>query len=75
LGLEFRDAAFWTAQRSELTRIADTDGDGVADDYATAAKGWGVTGHYQEYAYGPKPDGDGTFWLTLNTGLNLKDEQ
>lgn len=74
LGLEFRDGAFWTAQRSELTRIADTDGDGVADDYATAAKGWGVTGHYHEYAYGPKPDGDGTFWLTLNTGLNLKDE-
>jgi arylsulfatase A-like enzyme/dienelactone hydrolase/glucose/arabinose dehydrogenase len=74
LGLEWRDGAFWTAQRSELTRIADTDGDEVADDYATAAKGWGVTGHYHEYAYGPKPDGDGTFWLTLNTGLNLRDE-
>lgn len=74
LGLEFRDGAFWTAQRSELTRIADTDGDGVADDYRTAAKGWGVTGHYHEYAYGPKPDGAGTFWLTLNTGLNLKAE-
>ncbi len=74
LGLEWRDGAFWTAQRSELTRIADTDGDELADDYSTAAKGWGVTGHYHEYAYGPKPDGDGTFWLTLNTGLNLRDE-
>jgi arylsulfatase A-like enzyme/glucose/arabinose dehydrogenase len=74
LGLEFRDGAFWTAQRSELTRVADTDGDEVADDYRTAAKGWGVTGHYHEYAYGPKPDGAGTFWLTLNTGLNLREE-
>jgi len=74
LGLEWRDGAFFTAQRSELTRVADTDGDGTADDYATAAKGWGVTGHYHEYAYGPKPDGEGDFWLTLNTGLNLREE-
>jgi glucose/arabinose dehydrogenase len=74
LGLVYRNDAFWTAQRSELTRIADTDGDGVADDYRTVAKGWGVTGHYHEYAYGPKPDGDGTLWITLNTGLNLSQE-
>jgi glucose/arabinose dehydrogenase len=74
LGLEWRDGALWTAQRSELTRIADTDGDDVADEYHTAAKGWGVTGHYHEYAYGPKPDAAGTFWLTLNTGLGLKRE-
>jgi RecA/RadA recombinase len=31
VSLEWRDGAFWTAQRSELTRIADTDGDEVAD--------------------------------------------
>jgi len=74
LGLEWRDGAFWTAQRSELTRIADTDGDGTADDYASAARGWGVTGHYHEYAYGPKRDGAGRVWLTLNTGLNLRPE-
>ncbi len=30
----------------------------------TAAKGWGVTGHYHEYAYGPKLDGDGNLWIT-----------
>lgn len=71
LGLLFRDGSFWTAQRSELTRITDTDGDGSADEYRTVAKGWGVTGHYHEYAYGPKPDGSDTLWITLNTGLNL----
>ncbi len=55
-----------------MTRIRDTDGDDVADEYLTVAKGWGVTGHYHEYAYGPKLDGDGNLWITLNIGLGLQ---
>ena len=35
LGLTWRDGALYTAQRSEVTRIADRDGDGVADLYET----------------------------------------
>ena len=66
---------FYTAQRSELTRLRDTDSDNIADDYETVAKGWGVTGHYHEYAYGPKLDGDGNLWVTLNIGLGLKGKQ
>ncbi len=75
LGLLWHEGAFYTAQRSELTRIRDTNGDGVADEYHTVAKGWGVTGHYHEYAYGPKRDREGNLWITLNIGLGLKDEQ
>lgn len=74
LGLIWKDGAFYTVQRSELTRIRDTDGDGTADEYLTLAKGWGVTGHYHEYAYGPKLDHEGNLWLTLNIGLGLKKE-
>jgi len=74
LGLIWKDDAFYTVQRSELTRIRDTDGDGTADEYLTVAKGWGVTGHYHEYAYGPELDHDGNLWLTLNIGLGLKKE-
>ncbi|QDT82535.1 hypothetical protein [Gimesia chilikensis] len=74
LGLIWKDGAFYTVQRSELTRIRDTDGDGTADEYLTVAKGWGVTGHYHEYAYGPKLDHEGNLWLTLNIGLGLKKE-
>lgn len=74
LGLIWKDGAFYTVQRSELTRIRDTDGDGSADEYLTIAKGWGVTGHYHEYAYGPKLDHEGNLWLTLNIGLGLKKE-
>ena len=27
-------------QRTEVTRLRDTNGDGVADEYLTAARGW-----------------------------------
>lgn len=74
LGLLWRDGSFYSVQRSELTEIRDLNGDDVADRYRTIAKGWGVTGHYHEYAYGPKVDGDGNFWLTLNIGLGLTKE-
>ncbi len=75
LGLLHHQDAFYTVQRSELTRLRDTDRDGVADEYRTVAKGWGLTGHYHEYAYGPKLDREGNFWLTLNIGLGLKGPQ
>jgi hypothetical protein len=67
--------SLYTVQRSELTRLRDLDGDDVADEYLTVAKGWGVTGQYHEYAYGPKLDGAGNIWLTLNIGLGLAGEQ
>lgn len=75
LGLLKDGDSLYTAQRSELTRLRDTNGDEVADEYLTVAKGWGVTGHYHEYAYGPKLDKNGDFWVTLNIGMGLKGEQ
>lgn len=69
LGLLRHKDAFYTVQRSELTALKDTDGDEVADEYLAFSKGWGVSGHYHEYGFGPKLDGAGNFWLTLNTGL------
>lgn len=49
--------------------MRDSDGDGVADEYLTAAKGWGVSGNYHEYAYGPAFDAKGNLWVTLNQTL------
>ena len=56
-------------QRSELTRLRDTDADGRADEYLTHAKGWGVTGNYHEYAYGPAVDKAGNMWVALNCSI------
>ncbi|WP_050027358.1 hypothetical protein [Verrucomicrobium sp. BvORR034] len=66
LGLAYHDGALYASQRSEVTRMRDTNGDGVADEYRCAAKGWGVSGAYHEYAYGPKFDPAGNMWVTLN---------
>ena len=66
LGLSTRgDGWFYATQRSELTRLRDTDGDDRADVFETVADGWGITGDYHEYAFGSKPDREGNIWLTL----------
>jgi hypothetical protein len=75
LGLLFHKGSLLTVQRSEMTRLRDADGDGVCDEYQTVATGWGVTGNYHEYAFGPELDRAGNLWLTLNLGLGLKGEQ
>jgi glucose/arabinose dehydrogenase len=66
LGLTWHDGALYSTQRSEVTRMEDTDGDGIADVYTTAAKGWGLSGNYHEYAYGPIFDPAGNLWVSLN---------
>ena len=69
LGLAFHNGALYATQRSEVTCLRDTDGDDVADEYTTFAKGWGVSGNYHEYAYGPVFDHQGNAWITLNVGI------
>jgi len=72
LGLLWRDHSLLAMQRTELTRLRDLDQDGEADEYATLAKGWGVTGNYHEYAYGPKADRAGNLWVTLNSSIGAR---
>ncbi|WP_109830844.1 plastocyanin/azurin family copper-binding protein [Reichenbachiella versicolor] len=67
LGLAFKDGSFYTAQRSELTRVTDTDGDDIADKYETVY-GWDISGNYHEYSFGPKFMPNGDMVLTLNLG-------
>ena len=55
--------------------ITDTDGDLVADEYLCVSNGWGVTGNYHEYAFGPKLDGQGNLWMTLNIGMGFQGKQ
>lgn len=57
-------------QRPELTRIKDTDGDGVADEYLTVTDDYGLSGNYHEFAFGPVKDKDGNLFISLNTASN-----
>jgi len=63
------DKTVYVAQRPELTRIVDTNGDGVADEFNTAADMWGVSGDYHEYCFGPAVDKAGDMYVTLNVGF------
>jgi len=73
LGLNYIDGELYVTQRSELTRLMDTDGDGEADEYKTVYS-WPLAGNYHEYAYGPILDKQGNLVVTLNLGLTGKEE-
>ncbi|MEO6948781.1 MAG: plastocyanin/azurin family copper-binding protein [Ginsengibacter sp.] len=65
LGLNYINGDIYVAQRSELTRLRDLDGDDEADEYKTIYT-WPLSGNYHEYAYGPIADKDGNLVVTLN---------
>ena len=56
------------AQRPELTRVADTDGDGMADTFEAMSDAFGMSGNYHEFHFTPVRDDDGAFYFSLGTG-------
>lgn len=68
LGAAYRDNALYVAQRGELTKLTDTNGDGIADDYQTVYA-WPLSGHYHEYSFGPKFAPDGSMFVTGNVAF------
>lgn len=60
------DREVLVSQMPELTRLRDTDGDGVADEYATLAA-FNLSGAYHEVTAGPVSDGKGGYFVALNT--------
>ncbi len=68
LGLAYKDGALFCAQRGELTKLIDKNGDGKADIYETVTS-WPLSGHYHEYSFGPKLAPDGTFFVSGNVAF------
>ncbi len=66
--LVISDSELLVMQEPELTRIKDTNGDGQADVYENVADGFGLSGNYHEFNYGPVKDKDGNLFIALNTG-------
>ncbi|HEV7380710.1 MAG TPA: plastocyanin/azurin family copper-binding protein [Dyadobacter sp.] len=65
LWLAYRKGSFYTTQRSELTKITDTNRDGIADKFNTVYS-WPISGNYHEYSYGPLFLPNGDMLVTLN---------
>lgn len=63
-GISEKDGDIVITQFGEVTKLSDTDDDGVADRYETLSNRWGYAeGH--EFAFGSKHDADGNIWVAL----------
>lgn len=65
------DNSFVVMQKPELTRLIDQDNDGKADVYQTIYDGFGMTGNYHEFAFGPAVDNKGNYYISLNVASNF----
>jgi hypothetical protein len=54
------------AQKPELTRMRDENGDGRADTFQTVSDDYGFHGNYHEYTHGPVRDAAGNYYFLLN---------
>lgn len=54
------------AQKPELTRMMDLDGDGRAERFDTLCDDFGFHANYHEYLHGPARDAEGNYYFTLN---------
>lgn len=69
LGLLVEDKKGFTViagQKAELTRISDTNGDGIADKYETLFDAHSYHGNYHSYMHGPVRGGDGAYYISIN---------
>jgi len=53
-------------QKAELTRISDTNGDGIADNYETLFDAHSYHGNYHSYMHGPVRGNDGAYYININ---------
>jgi len=67
LGVAYKDGDLYVTQRSEITRLRDTNSDGKADVYDKVYS-WPLSGNYHEYSYGPLFMPNGNMLVTLNLG-------
>ncbi len=63
-GLTWQDDALRVTQSCELSRVSDSDSDGVADRFETLSDAWGYA-NYHEYAFGSKLDTEGNQFVAL----------
>ncbi len=70
-GLTIIGGVVHVVQKVELTRLVDTDGDGLADWFDCLNQDWGSTGNYHDFSFGPVVDQNGDYYVyrTGNRGV------
>jgi glucose/arabinose dehydrogenase len=64
-GLKVIDGEIYVVQKMELTRVLDTDADGVSDRFECVQDGWGFSGNYHAFAFGPAADAVGNLYVAI----------
>ena len=70
MGLKVVDGVVYVSEKQRLTRLVDTNGDEVADQYQTVAT-WPYGGNFHEFAFGLLYE-DGYFYLNLSVADQLR---
>lgn len=69
LGLKVVDGDIYVLQKQELTKLVDTDGDDIIDEYQCFAKGWRASANFHEFAFGLVYK-EGYFYAALAIAIN-----
>lgn len=72
LGVKVVNGIIYVAQKREVTKLLDTDGDGIADEYQAVAHGWPASFNYHEFTFNLCFK-DGYFWVATSTPLKSGD--
>lgn len=68
LGLKVVDDQIYVMQKQEITHLADTDSDGLIDEYRTLADDWEVSANFHEFGFGLEYK-DGFLYAALATAI------
>jgi glucose/arabinose dehydrogenase len=67
MGVLVKDGKIHLGNKAEITRLSDTNKDGVADLFECVNRDWDYTGSYNSFSYGPVLDNKGNF-VVANAG-------
>ena len=69
LGLKVVNNEIYVLQKQELTKLVDTNGDDIIDEYITLCNAWDVSANFHEFAFGlVEKDG----WLYGNLAIGIQ---
>ncbi len=69
LGVRVVNGEIYLLQKQELTKLVDSDKDGVCDTYECVANSWAVNTNFHQFSFGPAYK-DGYFYIALAVAVN-----
>ncbi len=68
LGVKVIGDDIYVMQKQEMTKLIDTDGDDIIDEFRALSNDWGVSANFHEFGFGLEEQ-DGYLYANLATGI------